>query len=529
MSKESRPASGPGHAGVSPASAAPHLCTHTAVDLAALIARGEVSAVEVLNAHLDWIDQRNPQLNAICTLDRDHALEQARAADDLRRSNPDAAAAKPLLGLPTAIKDLVPTKGIRTTFGSPIFADNVPDVDALIVERIRDAGAIVIGKTNTPEFGAGSQTFNPVFGKTRNPWDPSRTCGGSSGGAATALASGMLPIADGSDLGGSLRNPASFCGVVGFRPTPGRVPRVPPEQGWDDLAVLGPMGRNVADAALLFSVIAGPDPRDPISITWERGRLARTWEPGWREPAPPANHSVRSSSGARMARGRLARIRETAATPPFHPIASADLRGLRLAWTSNLDRYAVEREVVEVCQAALPTFRDLGADIEKAAPDLTGADSIFRTLRANLFADKLGPLLADHRHQMKDTVIEEVERGLALTGPDIAAAQAERTRLHCRMVDFFEKYDALLLPTVQVLPFDVDQPYPTEIEGQPISTYTDWMASCYTITVTGCPAISVPCGVGPSGLPVGLQIVTPRGSDRMTIAIAAAFEAANAA
>ena len=464
------------------ASGAPDLCTRSAVDLAALIAHGEVSAVEVLEAHLGWIEQRNPQLNAICTLDRDRARSDANAADDLRRRDPDAAAAKPLLGLPTAIKDLVSTKGIRTTFGSPIFADNVPDVDDLIVERIRDAGAVVIGKTNTPEFGAGSQTFNPVFGKTRNPWDPSRTCGGSSGGAATALASGMLPIADGSDLGGSLRNPASFCGVVGFRPTPGRVPRVPPEQGWDDLAVLGPMGRNVADAALLFSVIAGPDSRDPISL------------------APPGT--------------------------PFHPVAPADLRGLRLAWTPNLGRYPVEREVVEVCQAALPTFRDLGAEVEDAAPDLSGAGNIFRTLRANLFADKLGPLLPKHRDQMKDTVIEEIERGLTLAGPDIASAQADRTRLHCRMVNFFERYDALLLPTVQVLPFDVDQPYPTEIEGQTLASYTDWMASCYSITVTGCPAISVPCGIGPSSLPVGLQIVTPRGSDRRTLAIAAAFEAA---
>ena len=465
-----------------PASGAPDLCTRTAVDLASLLVRGEVSAVEVLDAHLEWIDQHNPALNAICTLDRDRARADARAADDLRRRDPDTAAVQPLLGLPTAVKDLVTTKGIRTTFGSPIFADNVPDVDALIVERIRRAGAIVIGKTNTPEFGAGSQTFNPVFGKTRNPWDPSRTCGGSSGGAAAALASGMLPIADGSDLGGSLRNPASFCGVVGFRPTPGRVPRVPPEQGWDDLAVLGPMGRTVADTALLFSVIAGPDPRDPIS-------LARPSE-------------------------------------PFHPVEPLDLSGLRLAWTPNLGRYPVEREVVEICEAALPVFRDLGAEVEEAAPDLSGADSIFRTLRANLFADKLGPLLADHRHQMKDTVIEEIERGLALTGPDIATAQAERTRLHCRVVDFFELYDALLLPTVQVLPFDVDQPYPTQIEGRRLSSYTDWMASCYSITVTGCPAISVPCGVGPSGLPVGLQIVTPRGSDRKTLALAAALETA---
>ena len=468
-----------------PAAGAPDLCTRSAVNLAGLLARGEVSAVEVLETHLEWIDRRNPELNAICTLDRDHAFEQARAADDLRRSDPRTAASKPLLGLPTAIKDLVPTKGIRTTFGSPIFADNVPDVDALIVERIRGAGAIVIGKTNTPEFGAGSQTFNPVFGKTGNPWDPSRTCGGSSGGAAAALASGMLPIADGSDLGGSLRNPASFCGVVGFRPTPGRVPRVPPEQGWDDLSVLGPMGRSVADAALLFSIIAGPDPRDPISLT-------------------------RSSE-------------------PFHPVEPLDLHGLRLAWTPNLGLYPVEREVVAVCEAALPAFTDLGAEVEEAAPDLSGADTIFRTLRANLFADKLGPALRQHRHQMKDTVIEEVERGLALTGPDIASALAERTRLHCRVVEFFERYDALVLPTVQVLPFDVNEPYPTEIEGQSMTSYTDWMASCYSITVTGCPAISVPCGVGPSGLPVGLQIATARSSDRTTLGIAAAFEAARAA
>ncbi len=461
---------------------APELCTRTAVDLAGMLARGDVSAVEVLDVHLDRIDQRNAELNAICTLDRDRARAEARAADDLRRSDPVEAARRPLLGLPTAIKDLVSTKDIRTTFGSPIFADHVPDVDALIVERIRDAGAIVIGKTNTPEFGAGSQTFNPVFGKTRNPWDPSRTCGGSSGGAAAALASGMLPIADGSDLGGSLRNPASFCGIVGFRPTPGRVPRVPPEQAWDDLSVLGPMGRTVADAALLFSVIAGPDARDPISL-----------------PGPAA---------------------------PLHPVEPADLRGLRLAWTPNLGRYPVEREVVEVCEAAVAAIRGLGAEIEEAAPDLSGAGSIFRTLRAHLFADRLTPLFPQHRGQMKDTVIEEIERGLALSGPDIAAAHAARTRLHCRVASFFERRDALILPTVQVLPFDIDKPYPTEIEGERLSTYTDWMASCHAITVTGCPAISVPCGVGPSGLPVGLQIVTPRRSDQRTLAIAAAIEPA---
>ncbi len=460
----------------------PELCLKTAVELRALIARGEVSAVEVLDAHLGWIDERNPELNAICTLDRSHALEQARAADDLLRSDPDAAAAHPLLGLPIGIKDLVPTKNIRTTFGSPIFAENVPDFDALLVERIRDAGAVVVGKTNTPEFGAGSQTFNPVFGKTRNPHDPSRTCGGSSGGAAAALASGMLPLADGSDLGGSLRNPASFCGVVGFRPTPGRVPRVPPEQAWDDLSVLGPMGRTVADAALLFSVIAGPDPRDPIAV------------PG--------------AGGA------------------FFPIEPLDIHGLRLAFSPDLGLYPVEREVVDTCEAAVAMFQAAGAAIERSAPDLAGAREVFRTLRAHQFAAKLGPLLDEHRDQMKDTVIDELERGLSLTGPDIARAHDERTKLHCRMVEFFADLDALLLPTVQVLPFDVDVPYPTAIEGEPMPTYTDWMASCFTITVTGCPAISIPCGLGPSGLPVGLQIVTPRGSDVTALRLATAFEVA---
>ncbi len=465
-----------------PLAEAPDLCRSAAVDLASLLARGDVSAVEVLEEHLRWIDRRNPEINAICTLDRDGARKQARAADELRRRDPDTAAAKPLLGLPTAIKDLVPVRGMRTTFGSPIFADHVPDEDALIVERIRAAGAVILGKTNTPEFGAGSQTFNPVFGATRNPWQTDRTCGGSSGGAAAALACGMLPIADGSDLGGSLRNPASFCGVVGLRPTPGRVPRVPAEQGWDDLAVLGPMGRTVADAALLLSVIAGPDARDPIS-----------------RPAPER---------------------------PLHPVEPADLRGLRVAWTPDLGLFPVEPEVALTCRDAATTFENLGARVGQAAPDLAGGGDIFRTLRAHLFAHKLGPLLAEHRALMKDTVIEEIERGLALRGPDISAATGERTPLHCCVAEFFDRYDALLLPTVQVLPFDVRTPWPKQVAGREMATYTDWMASCWLITVTGCPAISVSCGVGPSGLPVGLQIVTARGTDRRALCIAAAFEAA---
>ena len=352
-----------------------------------------------------------------------------------------------------------------------------------MVERLRAVGAIVIGKTNTPEFGAGSQTFNPVFGTTRNPYALDRTCGGSSGGAAAALACGMLPIADGSDLGGSLRNPASFCNVVGFRPSPGRVPHWPADDLWDPLSVQGPMGRSVADAALLLSAIAGPDPRVPIAID----------EPGERFRAP----------------------------------LERDFAGTRVAWSPDLGRYEVEAEVVEVCERSLSILGDLGCTVEAAHPDLRDADEIFQVLRAWKTAAARVSDYREHRDRLKDTVIWNIERGLPLSGLEIADAIAKRSALlYQRAFEFFQTYEYLVLPAVQVLPFSIDLPWVREINGKAMETYIDWMGLCYAITVTGLPAISVPCGFSREGLPVGLQIVGRHHHDFAVLALAHAFEEA---
>ena len=455
------------------------ICFSGAADLAGRIRRREVSASEVMTAFLSRIERVNPAVNAIPTLLPEVALAGATAADRaLAAGSPPG----PLHGLPIAIKDLVLTRGIRTTFGSPIYADFVPDRDELLVERLRAAGAIVIGKTNTPEFGAGSQTFNPVFGPTRNPYDLERTCGGSSGGAAAALACGMLPIADGSDLGGSLRNPASFCNVVGFRTSPGRVPQWPVDDPWDPLAVQGPMGRNVADVALMLSVLAGPDPRSPIAIE----------EPGERFRAP----------------------------------LERDFSGTRVAWSPDLDRYEVEPEVRRVCEEALAVFGDLGCEVETAAPDLDGADEIFQVLRAWKTAAGREADYRAHRERMKDSVVWNIEQGLPLSGLDVARAMAKRAALHQRVRAFFETREYLVLPAAQVLPFPVEVPWVREINGRAMETYIDWMGICYAITVTGLPAISVPCGFSRDGLPVGLQIVGRHNHDFAVLELARAFEGA---
>ena len=455
------------------------LCFSGAADLAGRIRRKEVGASEVMAAFLSQIERVNPAVNAIPTLLPEVALAGATAADRaLAAGDPPG----PLHGLPIAIKDLVLTRGIHTTFGSPIYADFVPDQDELLVERLRAAGAIVIGKTNTPEFGAGSQTFNPVFGATRNPYDLERTCGGSSGGAAVALACGMLPIADGSDLGGSLRNPASFCNVVGFRTSPGRVPQWPVDDPWDPLAVQGPMGRSVADVALLLSVLAGPDPRSPIAIE----------EPGERFRAP----------------------------------LERDFSGTRVAWSPDLGRYEVEPEVRRVCEEALPVFGDLGCEVETAAPDLGGADEIFQVLRAWKTAAGKEADYREHRERMKDSVVWNIEQGLPLSGLDVARAMAKRAALHERVRAFFETREYLVLPAAQVLPFPVEVPWVREINGRAMETYIDWMGICYAITVTGLPAISVPCGFSSDGLPVGLQIVGRHNHDFAVLELAHAFEGA---
>jgi amidase len=450
----------------------------SATELASRLHAGEVSAREVLATHLDRIDRLNPAINAIITLLPDQAIARASALDDAYTKDGPVGL---LHGLPIAHKDLIPTAGVRTTFGSPLFADFIPDDDAVLVQRARAAGAVMIGKTNVAEFGAGSQTFNTLFGATRNPHDLSRTAGGSSGGAAAALAAGMLPIADGTDLAGSLRNPASFCGVVGFRPSLGRVPNILSPADPDNMAVHGPMARTVADTALLFSVIAGPDARDAESLL-EPGSLF----------APPLD---------RPAPMRIA----------FAPAADGEM--------------PFEPEVVALVTATRSSLEEFG-EVAEAFPDLADTREMFFTLRAKDYADMLRPSFPAERERMKDTVVGEIERGLALTDEDVARARAARRRIDATVGTFFERFDALVLPVAQVVPFPVEVEWPTQIAGHPMQTYIDWMESCWSITVTGCPSIAVPCGLTPAGLPVGLQIVTAPGNDLAALRLAAAFERA---
>jgi amidase len=438
-----------------------------------------LSAAEVMDAHIARIERVNPALNAIVTFLPERARESAREVDAALARGADPG---PLAGLPVAHKDLVPTRGVRTTFGSRIYEDFLPSADAILVERLREAGAIMIGKTNTPEFGAGSQTFNAVFGASRNPYDLGKTCGGSSGGAAAALAAGLLPIADGSDLGGSLRNPASFCNVVGLRPSAGRVPNWPNASAWFDMSVLGPMARTVTDVALLLSAMAGPDARDPRCLD----------EPG----------SV------------------------FRAPLGRDFTGTRIAWSADLGGLPIEPEVARTIAAQRSVFTELGCIVEDATPDLRDADEIFRVLRAWDYELSFGALLREHRALMKDTVIWNIEQGARLTGPRLGTAEVKRTALYHRMREFMHRYDYLVAPVVQVLPFDVDVPWVTRINDVELETYLDWMRSCYYISVTGAPAISVPCGFSSAGLPVGLQIVAGHRRDFALLQIAHAFEQA---
>jgi len=453
------------------------ICFLSAVELARRIRTRELSAREVMEAHLARIAAVNPVVNAIVTLLPERALAGAAAADEaLARGG----AVGPLHGLPVAHKDLLLTKGIRTTFGSPIFAEHVPAEDALIVQRLREAGAITIGKTNTPEFGAGSQTFNPVFGATLNPWDTTKTCGGSSGGAAVALATGMLPIADGSDVGGSLRNPANFNGVVGFRTSHGRVPVYPAATPWSALGVEGPMARTVDDVALMLSAIAGPDHRVPTSLP----------EPGG----------------------------------SFFPIAGRDFRGVRVAWSPDLGGLPVDPRVARVLDAQRTRFESLGCIVEEATPDLEDADEVFEVYRAMLMATARAGLLDTHRARLKDTVIWNIEQGLRLRAVDVGRAEMKRYQLWLRMQAFMETYEFLVCPVNQVPPFDVEVEYPAEVAGVKMGSYIEWMRTCSRITATGQPAISVPAGLTDEGLPVGIQIVGRQRDERGVLQLARAFE-----
>ncbi len=457
------------------------LCFTGARRLAQLVRTRKVSAAELMQAFIAQVERVNPAVNAIVTFLPERALADARRLDR-RLASKRGAGVAPLAGLPIAYKDLVPTKGIRTTFGSLVYRDNVPEADHLIVERLGAAGAITIGKTNTPEFGAGSQTFNEVFGATRNPYDRTKTAGGSSGGAAAAVACGMLPFADGSDLAASLRNPGNYCNVVGFRPTPGRVPAYPAANSWDTLSVLGPMARTVADAAFLLSAMAGPDPRAPLSLA----------EPGSRFARP----------------------------------LGRDFRRVRVAWTRDFGGLPVDSRVTQVLDTQRGVFESLGCVVEDAAPDFSGAKEAFETLRAVSFAARFAPLLKKHRAVLKDTVVWNIEQGLALDGARIARAELLRTELFQRMRAFLERYEFLIGPVNQLPPFPIEVEYPREIAGVRMENYLDWMKSCYYVTITSHPAISVPAGFTGDGLPVGVQIVGRHRDDFGVLQLAHAFESA---
>ena len=434
-----------------------------------------------MQVFLARVDAVNPDVNAIVTLVRDAALGDARRATAALRRG---ASLPPLFGVPVAIKDVTPTKGIRTTHGSKLFENHVPDEDALVVQRLRAAGAIVIGKTNTPEFAFGPNTVNNVFGATRNPWNLALTAGGSSGGSAAALATGMCPLAEGTDLGGSLRGPASYCGVVGFRTTPGLIPRYPSVLAWDTYSVEGPMARTVADTALMLSVMAGPDDRSPISYDVDQRELAN------------------------------------AAKAP-------SVKGWRVAWTSALGGLmTIDDEVRAVFERAVAVFRAAGARVEQACPDMSDVPEIVRLTRGLLMVARHADKLPEHRAILQDGLVENTEQGLALTSRDVARGELLRTRLWQGVREFLATRDVLITPTSATPPFPIEHAHAVEINGRPVGRILQRSYLTYAFSVLGLPAISIPCGFTSHGLPVGLQIIGRRRGETAVLRAAAAFEAA---
>ena len=456
------------------------LCFTPAAALVRLFRRKKVSPVEVTRVVLDRIEAVNPLLNAYCTVATDSALRAARAAE---RAVMRGERLGLLHGVPVSIKDLTETKGIRTTWGSKIFENHIPAEDALVVERLRAAGAIVLGKTNTPEFGSGANTYNAVFGATRNPWNPKLTCGGSTGGGAVALATGMGPLAEGSDLGGSLRTPAAFCGVVGFRTSPGLVAVHPTPLAWDTYGVHGPMARTVRDTALMLAAIAGPDPRAPLSY-----------------PVDPREF--------------------------LRAVERPSVRGLRIAWSPDLGVCPVDPEIRRVTAAAPRLFERLGARVGAAHPDFSGVLDVVLLSRGARQAAAHAEKLAKWRDVMQDSLVKNIEYGLTLTADDIGRCERLRTALWHRVREFYARWDLIIAPTTAIPPFPVELPYPTEVAGKPMTSYIEWLLPTYCFTVVGVPAITVPCGFTRDGLPVGLQIAGPWRGEARVLRAAAAFEAA---
>ena len=447
---------------------------------AEMLRGGDVSARELMAAHLAQIERTNGQVNAIVThVDGVELLEHAESADAELASDADGVGV--LHGLPVGIKDLEATAGVRTTFGSRIHADFVPTSDSMPVARYKGAGAIVVGKTNTPEFGAGSQTFNDVFGATLNPYDTGKTCGGSSGGAAVAIACGMTPIASGSDFGGSLRNPAAWCNVVGMRTSIGVVPVSRPI-GYTHESVAGGMGRTVRDVQLQLRALAGHDP------------------------------SVPNSSPA----GSL----------DFSADLERDFAGTRVAWSADLGGAVIDPAVTAVLYKQREVLEDIGCIVEEADPPLSDAGGIFHVLRAALFAHQHRNDIETRRHLVKDTIVWNAEEGLRLTALDLKLAEERRTALFARVAEFMSRYDFVAAPVTSVPPFDIELEYPTAVAGVAMRDYLEWMSPCTWITVTGLPAISVPAGFDDAGLPCGLQLVGRRYADMSVLQLAHAFEQA---
>ncbi len=454
------------------------LCRLGAVEAVELLARREVSPLDLVEAAARRIEATDGALNALPTLCLDRARDHARR---IMAAAPGDARPEPWLGgLPVAIKDLEDVAGVRTTYGSPIYGDHVPERSDILVERLESRGAIVVGKSNTPEFGAGASTFNEVFGKTHNPWNPAKSVAGSSGGAAAAVAAGQVWLASGSDLGGSLRTPASFNGVVGLRPSPGRVPRGPNPLPFATLAVAGPIARTAADTALFLDALAGRHREDPLSL-------------------------------ASPKRSFLTRLREKRVPA-------------RVAYSPDLGLFPVDPEVAEICGRTAERFAELGAVVEQACPDFAGAVETFQTLRAALFAAQMAPLLRQHRALLKPEVIWNIEKGMALTADDIGRAELARGELYQRVVRFFERYDLLLCPAAIVPPFDVDVRYIEEVAGHRFDNYIEWVGITFAITLTSCPALSAPAGLTGAGLPVGLQIVAPPRGEAAALTAAALLE-----
>lgn len=459
-------------------------CELSAVEARRLISQKRLSAKELLESCISRVEAVDHAVNAMPARDFDRARAAARRADEaVARGD-----VLPLLhGLPIGIKDLEDTEGLRTTYGSPIFRDHIPAADERAVAAVRQAGAIVIGKTNTPEFGAGANTRNAVHGVTANPFDPSKSCAGSSGGSAVALATGMAPICTGSDTGGSLRNPAAFCGIVGFRPTPGLVPSDKRPLGWSNLSVVGPMARNVPDTCLLLAAMVGDDATDPLATTLHGTRVRRAED--------------------------------------FTPPGRIDLSCLRVALTPDFGFAPTERHIAEVFAEKTGLFRHLFAGAEDASPDCAGADESFEILRSVGFLSAHLQRARERPQDVGPNVRANVEEGLRYSAADVARAGTLQTAMYRRWQDFFKDFDVVLTPSITISPRSWRELYPAEIDGKKTRTYFHWLALAYAVTLPGHPAVSLPVGLDRNGMPFGLQIVGPRGGDAFVLSVAAELEA----